>query len=164
MRARGLRVGVMKPFDIVESQDGQALALAVGSTLPMRVISPHFDVSTTALKNEYIKLIVRCFGEIKSQSDVVLVEAASRLDFPVFAAMLKLQVILVVGNRPGCIDAVKSALDSCGRWNVKVAGCILCDCEVDLHVDALDTPPGVPYLGRMRHREPLAKSIVEQLF
>jgi len=37
-RAR-IRVGVMKPVDTLESQDAQALALAVGSILPMELIA-----------------------------------------------------------------------------------------------------------------------------
>ena len=41
MRARGLRVGVMKPIDTLDSQDAQALALAVGSTMPMDLICPY---------------------------------------------------------------------------------------------------------------------------
>ena len=40
MRARGMRVGVMKPIDTPESQDAQALALAVGSVMPMELICP----------------------------------------------------------------------------------------------------------------------------
>ena len=152
MRARGLRVGVMKPFDTVESHDGRALALAVGSPFPMDVIS----ADTAAA-------IQRYFDQIASKSDVVIVEASNAIDFANLAAQLDLEIILVVGNRTGCVHAMTCILESCEKRNLKVAGCILCDCEVDLHVDALDTPPGVPYLGRMRHREPLAKSIVEQL-
>jgi dethiobiotin synthetase len=163
MRARGMRVGVMKPIDTTESRDAQALALAVGSILPIDVICPFRYEAQTALKNEDISRIVRCFREIASQSDVVLVEAASRINFAALATMLDLEPILVVGNRPGCIDAMKSALGYCERWSVKLVGCILCDCEPAPHVETLDPPLGVAYLGRMRHREPLAKVIVEKL-
>ncbi len=45
MRARGLRVGVMKPIDTPESQDAQALSLAVGSTMPMDLICPYRSLS-----------------------------------------------------------------------------------------------------------------------
>ena len=41
MRARGLRVGVMKPVDTLESQDVDALALAVGSTIPPELLCPY---------------------------------------------------------------------------------------------------------------------------
>lgn len=161
MRARGLRVGVMKPFDTPESQDAQALALAVGSTLPLDVICPyraHAD-----LENEDLTRIVRCFREIAAETDVVLVEASSGVNFPIFAAMLRLEVVLVVGNLPECVDRMKRAVLACEQWKTKLAGCILCDCEPAPHIETLDPPPGVAYLGRMRHREPLAKSIVEKL-
>ena len=76
MRARGMRVGVMKPIDTLESQDAQALALAVGSVMPMELVCPYRDSSTPDLAH-----IARCFGEIAGQSDVVLVESASTIDF-----------------------------------------------------------------------------------
>lgn len=152
MRARGLRVGVMKPFDTPESQDAQALALAVGSILPIDVISP-----------DQLADIPRNFDRIAAQSDVVLIEAPSAIDFADLAAMLDSEIILVVGNRPACVDAMTQALQHCEDRALKLAGCILCDCEPAPHVETLDTPPGVAYLGRMRHREPLAKSIVEKL-
>lgn len=152
MRARGLRVGVMKPFDQPELQDAQALALAVGSTLPKNVISP-----------DEVADISRYFDQIASRTDVVIVEASNAIDFADLAAQLDLEIVSVVGNRTGCVDAMTYILDRCEQLNLKLAGCILCDCEPTAHVETLATPPGVPYLGRMRHREPLAKSIVERL-
>lgn len=165
MRARGMRVGVMKPVDSVEAEDARALALAVGSILPMDVICPYRLSDRDAPAQIDTSHIRRCFDEIASQSDVVLVEGGSTIDSADLAAMLGLEVIVVVGNRPGCVDAMRLALHNCDVLRLRVAGCILCDCEVgaEPHVDALDTPPSVAYLGRMRHREPLAKEIVEKL-
>ena len=124
MRARGMRVGVMKPIDTSESQDAQALALAVGSVMPMELVCPYRGSSTPDLAH-----IARCFGEIAGQSDVVLVESANMIDFADLAAMLGLEVIVVVGNRPGCIDATTLALRRCASRGLKVAGGILCDCD-----------------------------------
>jgi dethiobiotin synthetase len=161
MRARGMRVGVMKPVDTLESQDAQALALAVGSSFPVDVICPCRGSEEIG----ELSRIRRCFDEIASQSDVVLVEGGSTTESTNLAAMLGLEVILVVGNRSGCVDAMRVTLRHCERSRIKVAGCILSDCEVGVepNVDALDTPPDVAYLGRMRHREPLARAIVEKL-
>ena len=162
MRARGLRVGVMKPIDTPESQDAQALALAVGSIMPMDLICPN---RSSPIVSADMSHIARCFNEIAAQSDAVLVEAASPLDFADLATSLNLEVILVAGNRPDCTDATTLVLQRCESRSLTVAGCILCDCDPTPAID--DTPLreicGDRYLGRMRHREPLAKSIVEKL-
>src|SRR5271155_855317 len=159
MRARGLRVGVMKPIDTLESQDAQALALAVGSTMPMGLICPYRCDSTPAPDLAHI---AQCFNEIAAQSDVVLVESASMIDFADLASMLKLEVIIVVGNRPGCVNAATLALNRCKSRDLKLAGAILCDCDPTPETNEAPMRElfGSSYLGRMRQREPLAKTIV----
>ncbi len=161
MRARRLRVGVMKPADTLGSEDAQALALAVGSVLPTDLICPYHNSS--AAPN--LSHISRCFNEIAAQNDVVLVESTELLDFADLAAMLNLEVIVVVGNRPRCAEATKLVLDRCDNRGLSVAGYILCDCDRTTAVDD-ESPQQIVkarYLGRMRHREPLARSIVEKL-
>ena len=170
MRARGMRVGVMKPVDTLESQDAQALALAAGSAIPMELICPYRYSSASTLETAPdFAHIARCFSEIAAQSDVVLVESASTIDFAGLAAMLGLEVIVVVGNRPGCVDATTLAIQRCEGRALKVAGYVLCDCDPVTLWAADDTQASLErivkasYLGRMRHREPLAKAIVEKL-
>jgi dethiobiotin synthetase len=166
MRARGIRVGVMKPVDTLESQDAQALALAVGSMMPAELICP-FRHRADSAPAEALDLahIARCFDEIAAQNEVVLVEAGSMIDFAEFATMLNLEVIVVVGNRAGCVDATTLTIRRCEDRGLKVAGYILCDCDPVTEVDeaSLQELVGGLYLGRMRHREPLAKGIVEKL-
>jgi dethiobiotin synthetase len=166
MRARGLRVGVMKPVDTLESKDAQALALAVGSTMPLDLICPYRYSSPPAPENAPdLAHIAKCFNEIAAQSDVMLVESADMLDFADLAAMLDLEVIVVVGNRPGCADATTLTIKRCENRELKIAGYILCDCDPTPSVDdeSLQQTVRAPYLGRMRHREPLARTIVEKL-
>jgi len=164
MRARGLNVGVMKPVDTLESQDAQALALAVGSIFPMELICPYR--SALAPADADLEHISRCFDAIAAQNDVVLVESSSMIDFADLAAMLDLEVIVVVGNRSGCVDAATLILQRCESRELKIAGYILCDCDPsppEATEASLARVASVPYLGRMRHREPLAKTIVEKL-
>jgi dethiobiotin synthetase len=164
MRARGMRVGVMKPFDTPESQDAQALALAVGSILPMALICPYRRSSKLASTDpSEMNQVTRCFNEIAAHSDAMLVESSGAVDFADLAAALNLEVIVVVGNRPGCANATTEVLHRCGNRGLRVAGCILTDCDPTPYLEALDAHVGVAYLGRMRHREPLAKAIVEKL-
>jgi dethiobiotin synthetase len=168
IRARGMRVGVMKPIDSVESQDVQALALAVGSTIPLDLLCPYryrSAIERDRLPAPELAHIARCFSEIAAHNDVMLVESASMINFADLGAMLNLEVIVVVGNRPGCRDATTLALQGCDSRGIKVAGCVLCDCDPATETDeaSLQTLLGVRYLGRMRHREPLARTIVEKL-
>ena len=166
MRARGIRVGVMKPVDTVESQDAQALALAVGSTMPVEMICPFRYREDSALVDASdLAHIARCFDEIAAQNDVMLVEAGRMIDFADLAATLNLEVIVVVGNRPGCVDAATLAIHRCEDRGLKIAGYILCDCDPVIEVEevSLRELVGGLYLGRMRHREPLARAIVEKL-
>jgi dethiobiotin synthetase len=175
-RARGLRVGVMKPIDSLESQDVDALALAVGSTIPPDVLCPYRRRSTPALADAELAHIARCFNQIAAQNDVVLVESAGTIETPItpdadfadLAAMLSLEVVVVAGNRPGCAAVLTLTQQRCERSKLKVAGYILCDCDsatssADDTETSLKRIAGFPCLGRMRHREPLARTIVEQL-
>lgn len=166
MRARGMRVGVMKPVDTLESQDAQALALAVGSIMPMELICPYRYSSTAArVDAPDFTHIARYFNQIAAQNDVVLVESASMIDFVDLSTMLNLEIILIVGNRPGCLDAATLAIRRCASRGIKLAGCILCDCDPATETDdtSMRERFGASYLGQMRQREPLAKTIVEQL-
>jgi dethiobiotin synthetase len=175
MRARGLRVGVMKPIDSLESQDVDALALAVGSTIPPELLCPYRGRATLA--DTDLAHIARCFNQIAAQNDVVLVESVGTIETPItpdadfadLAAMLSLKVLVVAGNRPGCAAALTLTQHRCERSKLKVAGYILCDCDsvASSATDDIETSlkriATLPYLGRMRHREPLARAIVEQL-
>jgi dethiobiotin synthetase len=166
MRARGMRVGVMKPADTLESQDAQALAFAVGSIMPIELICPYrFSSASAPADAPDLTHISRCFDEIAAQNDVVLVESSSVIDFADLAAMLNLEVIVVVGNRPGCMEATTLVLQTCESRRIKLAGAILCDCDPAAETNGapLQESIGDSYLGRMRHREPLGKAIVEQL-
>jgi len=166
MRARGLRVGVMKPIDTLESKDAQALALAVGSTMPMDLICPYRLSSPPASADAPdLTHIAKCFNEIAAQSDVMLVESADTIDFADLSATLDLEVIVIVGNRPGCADTATLTIQRCEDRGLKIAGYILCDCDPTPAVDdeSLQQIIRAPYIGRMRHREPLARTIVEKL-
>lgn len=166
MRARGMRVGVMKPADSPESKDARALAIAVGSDLPIELICAYRHNPTTAPADAAdLDYISQCFDKIEPQNDVMLVESASMFDFADLAATLGLEVILVAGNRPGCVEAAALTLQRCENRELKVAGYILCDCDPATETDeaAMQGLVGIRYLGRMRHREPLAQAIVEKL-
>jgi dethiobiotin synthetase len=191
-RARGMRVGVMKPVetgcvgDELQALDASALALAAGSQLPMELICPYRYRSPLAptaaadadgLPPPDLANIARCFREIAAQNDAMLVESAGGLatqlnsdaDFADLAALLNLEVIVVIGNRPGCLNSTMLTLKHAERHRLTIAGHILCDIDpgsspaMETNADSLIRFTNERYLGRMRHREPLARAIVEQL-
>ncbi len=193
-RASGMRVGVMKPVETecVERDgalypaDAHALALAASCAIPLETICPYRYRSriAPAAAAEFDQLpppdlanISRCFREIANQSENMLVEGVGGIaepltwdsDFADLAAMLDLEVIVVGGNRPGCLNASALALNYMSAKSIKVAGFILCDIdqaesrEADTNERSLQRLCRTLYLGRMRHREPLAKTIVEKL-
>jgi dethiobiotin synthetase len=118
-----------------------------------------------------------CFDEIAASADAMLVETASTLsssltwgfDFADLAAMLDLEVLLVAGNRAGCLNSTAVTLGFAESKRLRMAGVILCDVEPAessiARVDeaAMRRVAPAQFLGRMRYREPLAKKIVEQL-
>ena len=145
LRARGMRVGVMKPVETgcaeidgaLAPRDADALALAVGSVVPLELICPYRYRSTLApaaaaaidrLPPPELENIARCFGEIAADNDAMLVESAGAItapitrdsDFADLAAMLGLEVIVVVGNRSGCVDATMLTIQRCESRELKV--------------------------------------------
>lgn len=193
-RARGMRVGVMKPVETgcaevggkLDAADARALALAASSALPLELTCPYRYRAKLAppaaadldhLPPPDLDKIARCFREIAADSDAVLVESAGTIatpisansDFADLASMLGLEIVVVVGNRAGCVGAAVLTLNYAASRGLITAGYILCDIEPDAsraedeNEAALIRLASAPYLGRMRHREPLAKAIVELL-
>jgi dethiobiotin synthetase len=169
----------------LQALDASALALAAGSQLPADLICPYRYRSQLGpaaaadadhLPPPNLDNIARCFHEIAAQNDAVLVESAGGLatplssdaDFADLASQLGLEVIVVIGNRPGCLNTAVLTLKHAESRGLTIAGYILCDIEpgvsaAETNAASLMSLTGAHYLGRMRYREPLAKAIVEQL-
>ena len=169
----------------LQALDASALALAAGSQLPMELICPYryrspLEPAAAAdadhLPPPNLDNIARCFHEIAAQNDAMLVESAGGLatrlnsdaDFAYLAAQLNLEVIVVIGNRPGCLNSTMLTLKHAARHGLSIAGHILCDVEpsspaMETNAASLMQLTSARYLGRMRYREPLSKTIVEAL-
>ncbi|HYL57469.1 MAG TPA: dethiobiotin synthase [Candidatus Acidoferrales bacterium] len=192
-KARGMRVGVMKPCEtgcavvdgILEpGADARALAFAAASATPLDVINPYRYRSPLApplaavadgLPEPDLEHIARCYREIAAQADTVIVEGWGALDsalttsnggrdFADLAAMLDLEVVAVAATTAGYRAATARVLDYAKIRGLKLAGYILCDVDPPTSSGAADVKESdARLLGRMRYREPLAKSIVEKL-
>jgi dethiobiotin synthetase len=170
----------------LQALDASALALAAGSQLPMELICPYRYRSPLApaaaadadhSPAASLANIARCFHGMAAQNDAALVESAGGLatpltwdaDFADLAALLGLEVIVVVGNRIGCLNSAVLTLEYAQSHGLTTAGYILCDLEpltspaTETNAASLMRLSSARYLGRMRYREPLAKAIVEQL-
>jgi dethiobiotin synthetase len=153
-RARGLRIGVMKPAEVgcaehngkLEASDTRALALAAGCDLPAELMCPYRYRSATSppaaaeldsQPQPELGRISDCFDRIAAASDLVLVESTGGLaepitwqsDFADLAAALDLEVIVVIANRLGAINSALLTLRYAASKGLRVAGWILNDLE-----------------------------------
>jgi dethiobiotin synthetase len=193
-RARGFRVGVMKPAETgceergeeLDPQDARALMLAAGSILPLDLVCPHRYRSPLApavaaeiddLPAPDLGRIAECFDRIAAESDIVLMEGAGGLavpltwkaDFADLAAALDLELIVVVANRLGCLNAAVLTMRYAASKGLSIAGWILNDVEPAIspaaatNAASLSRLTDVPCLGTIRYKEPLGIGVVEKL-
>ncbi len=166
--------------------DATALTLAAGSLLSMALICPYryrspLEPAASAdadnLPPPDLANIARCFHEIAAQNDAMLVEIAGGLatplnsdaDFADLASLLRLEVIVVIGNRLGCLNSAMLTLKHAESHGLTIAGNILCDTDplsspaMETNAASLMRLTSARYLGRMRYPAPLSKTIVEAL-
>ncbi|MGC1675901.1 MAG: dethiobiotin synthase [Candidatus Binataceae bacterium] len=171
---------------ILEPADTRALALASGCALPLELICPYRYRSPlappAAAENDSLappdpEHIVDCFRKIESVSDAVIVESGDGLaapiawgfDFADLAAKLELSLFVVIANRLGCLNAAMLTFSYAQSKRLKIVGWLLNDVEPVLtppaltNADSLARMTEAPGLGTMRHKEPLAKSVIEKL-
>jgi len=170
-RARGLRVGVMKPAETgcderngtLEAADARALAFASGCELPMETICPYRYRSALApaaaaqvdsLPVPDLGRITDCFDRIAAASDIVLVEGAGgiavpltwSIDFADVAAALHLDLIVVIANRLGCLNSALLTFRYAASKGLRVAGWILNDVEPPTTLAALTNGNSLAHL------------------
>ena len=191
-KARGMRVGVMKPCEtgciavngILEPADARALAFAASSSARLDAISPYryrsplapaLAAAADGLPEPDIELIARCYREIAADADAMIVEGWGALDtaltsandgpdFADLAATLDLQVVIVVPTGAEHTAAESRVFERVKSRGLNLAGYILCDIDPSASSGAANViESDARLLGRMRYREPLAKTIVEKL-
>jgi dethiobiotin synthetase len=193
-KVRGFRVGVMKPVatgcvernGMLAADDAAALIAAASSDLPIDLVSPFRYRSpmppveaarTDAAAAPDFQTIDKSLRQIDERSDVVIVEDAHGLaakldganDFAGLALAHGLEMILVIAQRPGYLEATHQALEFARERGVTVRGAILNALDREASADiagdaaALAQDTGIRMLGTVRFKEPLSLSIVEQL-
>ena len=149
-KVRAMRVGVMQPVatgcaerdGVLMPSDGAALVASASADLPMELVSPYRYRSSLApaaaaeadgASPPDFAAICRAYREIAALSDVTLVEESGGLAAPLdwrhnfadLALELKLEVLLVVANRGGFINAAALTIDYAARRGIPVRGFIL---------------------------------------
>ncbi len=193
-KARGMRVGVMKPAETgcaavdgaLVPADAKALLCASSAQFPLELVCPYRYPSPLAparaaeadrLAPPDPQQIERCFREISAQSDFVIVEGAGGITVPLdwnfnyadLARGLGLEVVLVVGNRLGCLNATVLTVHYAKARGLDLRGVVLSDVEpeatpaTETNTDSLKRLLDVPYLGRIRHKEPVSLAIIESI-
>jgi dethiobiotin synthetase len=151
-RQRSLRVGVMKPAETgCVSHDGELTALdavalraAAESTAAINLICPYryavplapaAAAVVDACEPPDLPRIAAAYAWLAADCDVMLVEGAGGLAVPItwrqnyadLALALDLELILVVANRLGCINATVLSLAYAAQRGVRVKGYLLND-------------------------------------
>ena len=148
LRARGRRIGVMKPVETgcgadITRRPADALALraAAGSTLPLDRICPYQldaplapDIAAR-LENTRIDpaAIVAAFRAIEDEHDLTLVEGAGGLLVPIaerytmadLAGDLDLPLLVVVHSKLGAINHTLLTLEAAAARGLAVSGYLL---------------------------------------
>lgn len=193
-KARGMRVGVMKPVETgcperdgkLQPLDAIALCIAASSSHPVELICPYryraplAPVAAAELEGAELPELGRiesAYRKIEAESDVTLVEGAGGLMVPIgwrenfadLALALKVELVLVVANRIGCLNATLLSLEYAKRRGLGVRGYVLNDSEpgpslaAKTNADSLGRLTDVQCLGHIRHKTPPAPELFERL-
>ena len=155
-RLRGMRVGVMKPAETgCVAHDGELMALdaialraaaesndAIELICPYRYATPLAPAAAAVVEDldpPELRRIATIYERLAADRDVMLVEGAGGLAVPItwrenyadLALALDLELILVVGNRLGCINATILSLAYAAQRGVRLKGYILNDLEAE---------------------------------
>ena len=167
----------MKPVDlrcesvggVLESRDAIGLAYAAASDLRRELICPFRNMLPAELEE-----IAEAYRKIAEDSDLVIVEgggidetvARDERDYADLARLLSLEVAIVVGNRPGCLEATTHTIDYAKMRGCRILGAVLNDAVAsasDENEESLRRTTDVPFLGRVRFKQPVPRTIVDAL-
>src|SRR3984957_14098944 len=193
-RQRGMRVGVMKPAETgCALRDGEMTALdavalraaaesndAIELSCPYRYATPLAPAAAAVPEDREppeLRRIAAIYERLAEDRDVMLVEGAGGIAVPLtwsenytdLARLLNLELVLVVGNRLGCINGTLLSLGYAAQRGLRVRGYILNDLEAEsspasqTNARSLESLLPGQCLGVMRYDHPLPAEIGERL-
>jgi dethiobiotin synthetase len=193
-RLRGMRIGVMKPAETgCLAHDGELTALdaialreaaesndAIELVCPYRYETPLAPAAAAVIEGmepPELRRIAAIYERLAADRDVMLVEGAGGLAVPItwrenyadLALALDLELILVVGNRLGCINATVLSLAYAAQRGVRIKGYILNDVEteyspaVQTNARSLESLLPGRCLGLTKYKHPLPGEVCERV-
>ncbi|MES2150117.1 MAG: dethiobiotin synthase [Pseudomonadota bacterium] len=180
--AAGVRACGMKPVaagaglrdGVLHNDDADLLAAAGNVHLPANITTPymlreaaapHIAAGIDGVTIEAVPILA-AYTEIAAASDAVVVEGVGGFCVPFsseftsadLARQLKLQVILVVGVRLGCISHALLTAEAIAARNLVLAGWIANEVDPDMrftdeNIEALQQRIAAPLLGRIPNLE-----------
>lgn len=176
LRARGLRVGVMKPVEtgvVREPEDALALRAAAGDPSPLddvcpyRLRAPLAPAVATRLEGVTLDVerLIALVQRRTREADVLLVEGAGGLLVPVLgsvtwaeiAARLALPLLIVAANRLGTVNHCALTARVAAAAGLRVRGFVLSqparvsDESAATNADTIAVLTGVPVLVALDH-------------
>lgn len=176
LRARGLRVGVMKPVEtgvVREPEDARALSAAAGDPAPLDDVCPYRLraplAPAVAARLEGVTLdvdrLVALVRRRAGDSDFLLVEGAGGLLVPVvgritwaeLAARLALPLLIVAANRLGTVNHCALTARVAAGAGLRVLGFVLSrpapetDESAATNADTIASLTGVRVLAELGH-------------
>ncbi len=192
--ARGMRVGVMKPVQtgcgevggLLEPADARGLAYAAASDLPMDLICPYRYRSRLAppaaaeadgVAPPDLDEIAEGYRKVAARSDFVIVEGTGGIATPIrwgkdstdLARRLNLDIVIVAGNRSGCLNASMLTIHRARSRGLGIVGVILNDVDAasspaaETNLESLRKMTEVRVLGRVRFKQPVTREIIDGL-
>lgn len=189
-----MRVGVMKPAETgCVARDGELTALdavalraaaesndAIDVVCPYRYGAPLAPVAAAiieGLEPPELRRIAAIYERLAADRDVMLVEGAGGVAVPItwrenyadLALALDLELILVVGNRLGCINATVLSLAYAAQRGVRIKGYILNDLEAgyspaaQTNARSLEALLPGQCLGVVKYKHPVPAEICARL-
>lgn len=187
LRARGLRVGVMKPIEtgvLREPEDALALRAAAGDPAPLDEVCPYRLraplAPAVAARLEGVTIDVeRLIALVQRRArgaDVLLVEGAGGLLVPVagrvtwadIAMRLSLPLLIVAANRLGTVNHCALTARVAAAVGLSVRGFVLSqptlasDESAATNADTIATLTDLPVLGVLGHG-PVSSAMVTEL-
>jgi len=181
LRARGLRVAVMKPVETgVASEPVDAVRMRAAAedpaplddVCPYRLRAPLAPAVAARLEGEAIDVgrLTALVAERAAHADVLLVEGAGGLLVPIrdtityadLAAQTRLPVVIVGANRLGTINHVALTARVAAAVGLAVRGFVLSEPAAERDESAttnsatIETLTGLPCLGVLAHGDALA--------
>jgi len=180
LRAAGLQVAGLKPVaagcratdDGLRNDDAEQLAACATRRWPYATvnpyalappIAPHLAAAEAGVTLDP-GIIARCYDELATDSDIVVVEGAGGWLVPLdgertladVAVHLDLDVVLVVGLRLGCLNHALLTAASVTAHGLRLAGWVACGVDRDVprtdeQVATLLARLDAPFWGRIPH-------------